>query len=496
MNNTLPFRRLPHWTPRVSSRVKRNLSFTRQSLSIHSLLFYQRNVRPSVDLFTVPFNSVPIKARYQPIAPDCLLPHDSLIAPPRNSQCYVQSQGFGAHHHGYPKEPPNTAMGYNASVQSHSQSFTSSAYELAMPHCFPLLMNSALNRTTTSLDVPSSASHINPSHFHLSHLPPTTSAPLPQAPLSTATDTLDPSTSVIAHSDADASVASSSRAGPSRNTSSGVIACRQWCVIALSVLTEKKALLPSLSVSDGIFSRSRKIRCDSTRPNCQNCIKRGNECLYDKVPKRRGPDKRPGTRKRSCKKRQSDGSDSQPKKKRRADTADQGSNIAHASYSQYEISSVAMPMFGPAHHRANEVDSEPPAASLHEAYYVKVGSPLPSLPFQPSPHRESPLVHQRGRHRRPRHKHRRHHPALRAKFSQGSRSPILSNQILAPQNSRLTKTLRLPSSIHRPLSTRVECVSGGMSFSMTTQAPRHGTKCMWRTHFITTETPNDCPSYS
>jgi hypothetical protein len=386
MNNTLPFRGLPHWTPRVSSRVKRNLSFTRQSLSIHSLLFYQRNVRPSVDLFTVPLNSVPIKARYQPIAPDCLLPHDSLIAPPRNSQCYVQSQGFGAHHHGYPKEPPNTAMGYNASVQSHSQSFTSSAYELAMPHCFPLLMNSALNRTSTSLDVPSSASHINPSHFHLSHPPPTTSAPLPQAPSSTATDTLDPSTSVIAHSNADASVASSSRAGPSRNTSSGVIACRQWCVIALSVLTEK-ALLPSLSVSDGVFSRSRKIRCDSTRPNCQNCIKRGNECLYDKVPKRRGPDKRPGTRKRSCKKRQSDGSDSQPKKKRRADTADQGSNIAHASYSEYEISSVAMPMFGPAHQRANEVHSEPPTASLHEAYYVKVGSPLPflALPTLSSP---------------------------------------------------------------------------------------------------------------
>jgi hypothetical protein len=40
-------------------------------------------------------------------------------------------------------------------------------------------------------------------------------------------------------------------------------------------------------------------------------------------------------------------------------------------------------MFGPAHQRVNEVDSEPPTASLHDAYYVKVGSPLPSLPFQP-----------------------------------------------------------------------------------------------------------------
>jgi hypothetical protein len=107
------------------------------------------------------------------------------------------------------------------------------------------------------------------------------------------------------------------------------------------------------------------------------------------VPKRRGPDKRPGTRKRSCKKRQSDGSDPQPKKKRRADPADQGSNIAHASYSQYEISPVAVPMFGPSHQRPNKVDTEPPTASLHGAYYVKVSPLLPSLLFQLSPHRKN-----------------------------------------------------------------------------------------------------------
>ncbi|KAG7091633.1 hypothetical protein E1B28_010654 [Marasmius oreades] len=49
--------------------------------------------------------------------------------------------------------------------------------------------------------------------------------------------------------------------------------------------------------------RSRKIRCDSTRPMCSNCVRRSNACEYDAVPKRRGPDKRPGTRQRSCKKR-------------------------------------------------------------------------------------------------------------------------------------------------------------------------------------------------
>ncbi|KAF7331236.1 Zn(2)-C6 fungal-type domain-containing protein [Mycena kentingensis (nom. inval.)] len=62
-------------------------------------------------------------------------------------------------------------------------------------------------------------------------------------------------------------------------------------------------------------SRGRKIRCDSNRPRCNNCVRRKNECIYDAVPKRRGPDKRPGTRQRSCKKRPSSAS-TPPKEKR------------------------------------------------------------------------------------------------------------------------------------------------------------------------------------
>ncbi|KII92939.1 hypothetical protein PLICRDRAFT_491523 [Plicaturopsis crispa FD-325 SS-3] len=58
--------------------------------------------------------------------------------------------------------------------------------------------------------------------------------------------------------------------------------------------------------------RARKIRCDSTRPVCNNCVRRSNPCEYDLVPKRRGPDKRPGTRQRSCKKRPADGSAPSP----------------------------------------------------------------------------------------------------------------------------------------------------------------------------------------
>ncbi len=64
------------------------------------------------------------------------------------------------------------------------------------------------------------------------------------------------------------------------------------------------------------FSRARKIRCDSTRPICNNCVRRSNDCEYDDKPRRRGPDKRPGTRQRSCKKRPTDASAPHPKRKK------------------------------------------------------------------------------------------------------------------------------------------------------------------------------------
>ncbi|KAF7782921.1 transcriptional regulator family: Fungal Specific TF [Agaricus bisporus var. burnettii] len=66
--------------------------------------------------------------------------------------------------------------------------------------------------------------------------------------------------------------------------------------------------------------RARKIRCDSTRPECNNCLRRNNECEYDAMPKRRGPDKRPGTRQRRCKKRASDDLNSPNPKRRRTTT--------------------------------------------------------------------------------------------------------------------------------------------------------------------------------
>ncbi|KAF9066700.1 hypothetical protein BDP27DRAFT_1404271 [Rhodocollybia butyracea] len=86
----------------------------------------------------------------------------------------------------------------------------------------------------------------------------------------------------------------SNRSGDRKETSTVVIACRQC--------------------------RSRKIRCDSTRPVCTNCHRRKNLCEYDPEPKRRGPDKRPGTRRRSCKKRPADGSTPPPPKRKKLET--------------------------------------------------------------------------------------------------------------------------------------------------------------------------------
>ena len=82
-----------------------------------------------------------------------------------------------------------------------------------------------------------------------------------------------------------------------------------------------------LTIAIPLHSRARKIRCDSTRPGCDNCARRSSQCEYDAVPKRRGPDKRPGTRRRSCKKRPAEGEDTPAvRKRRRTETEDERSD--------------------------------------------------------------------------------------------------------------------------------------------------------------------------
>ncbi|CAE6527496.1 unnamed protein product [Rhizoctonia solani] len=47
--------------------------------------------------------------------------------------------------------------------------------------------------------------------------------------------------------------------------------------------------------------RQRKIKCGGEQPACRNCVRIEAACHYDAEPKRRGPDKKPGTRTRTRK---------------------------------------------------------------------------------------------------------------------------------------------------------------------------------------------------
>jgi len=135
----------------------------------------------------------------------------------------------------------------------------------------------------------------------------------------------DPSNSIKTTQSAPKSSGNSAKTRPPRRSSAnGVVACRQC--------------------------RARKIRCDSTRPGCDNCARRSSQCEYDVVPKRRGPDKRPGTRRRSCKKRPADGEDSPTtRKRRRTETEDERSDgndemIQSSGEPSYHLSTSPVPL--------------------------------------------------------------------------------------------------------------------------------------------------------
>jgi len=89
------------------------------------------------------------------------------------------------------------------------------------------------------------------------------------------------------------------------------VACLEWyapsphrCLIAVLIC---------------FASRIRKIRCDGAKPMCFHCDQREeNECTYDTLPKRRGPDKIRGARTRGAK--PEDNGESPPRRRRRRPT--------------------------------------------------------------------------------------------------------------------------------------------------------------------------------
>lgn len=92
------------------------------------------------------------------------------------------------------------------------------------------------------------------------------------------------------------------------------VACTQWCA-PLHLAT-----ILFLSSTLSFSSRVRKIRCDGAKPVCFHCCQRGGneQCSYDTLPKRRGPDRVQGARTRGTRPKEGDGV---PPRRRRRRTA-------------------------------------------------------------------------------------------------------------------------------------------------------------------------------
>jgi hypothetical protein len=94
------------------------------------------------------------------------------------------------------------------------------------------------------------------------------------------------------------------------------IACLPWYVLNH---------VPLSFAHQGHASRQRKIRCDGGLPVCYSCNQRkhhADECSYDPSPKRRGPDKVPGTRRRTPRNADSVVGDLPPARRRRRKSDD------------------------------------------------------------------------------------------------------------------------------------------------------------------------------
>ncbi|CAA7261414.1 unnamed protein product [Cyclocybe aegerita] len=83
--------------------------------------------------------------------------------------------------------------------------------------------------------------------------------------------------------------------------------------------------------------RTRKIRCDGAKPVCHNCGRRSNgnnECDYDPVPKRRGPDKIPGARQRMARDLMNEIDNGLPQRRRRRTSDNSSSHSNETTHHQ------------------------------------------------------------------------------------------------------------------------------------------------------------------
>jgi hypothetical protein len=145
------------------------------------------------------------------------------------------------------------------------------------------------------------------------------------------------------------------------------VACIQWSVFLISSI-RCSMCLPAISL---LFSRTRKIRCDGAKPVCHNCGRRASgsgECVYDPIPKRRGPDKTPGARQRMAR---ADGEASTRRRRRRDTSATDITSVSASSSgstpSARDINSLQPITLAP-----------PPGSGEHSSPY-----PSPSEPSYP-----------------------------------------------------------------------------------------------------------------
>ena len=96
-----------------------------------------------------------------------------------------------------------------------------------------------------------------------------------------------------------------------------------------------------LPYSSAFASRRRRIRCDGTKPKCYHCSRReGNEeCIYDTLPKRRGPDKSRRSRTRGTRQE----TDGKPTPRRRHPTEVTASESASESHNITQSRATAEP---------------------------------------------------------------------------------------------------------------------------------------------------------
>ena len=129
------------------------------------------------------------------------------------------------------------------------------------------------------------------------------------------------------------------------------VACIQWYAPPLPNYD---------SLSSTSSSRGRKIRCDGAKPVCYHCCQRGGneQCSYDTLPKRRGPDRVQGARTRGPKPKEGDGG--RPRRRRRRPaTVDHDATPPQEAGSSYGI--------------------ERPLATLNPSALDALGDPVPDV---------------------------------------------------------------------------------------------------------------------